>query len=105
MVIAGDVPPGLGLLFVGAENPGKLIIIFITDDEDGGDAVPCVVAYPPQSHGEDYLNCIQKATTVKPPDGRLTNMAANTLELYRMLKGGSENEEWGRADMMTGWTM
>ena len=30
----------------------------------------------------DYLNCIQKATTVKPPDGRLPNLAANTLGLY-----------------------
>ena len=105
MAITGDVPPGSGLSFVGAENPGKLIIIFITDDEDGGDAVPCVVAYPPQSIARDYLNCIQKATTVNPPDGRLPNMAANTLGLYCMLKGGSENDKWGRANVMTGWTM
>ena len=59
----------------------------------------------PNPIGRDYLNCIQKATTVKPPNGRLPNITANTLGLYRMLKGGSENEEWGRADVMTGWTM
>jgi hypothetical protein len=46
----------------------------------------------------------QNETTLEPPDGRLPNMAANTLGLYRMLKGGSKNEEWGRADVMTGWT-
>jgi hypothetical protein len=47
----------------------------------------------------------QNATTLELPEGRLPNMAANTLGLYRMLKGGSSNEEWGRADVMTGWTM
>jgi hypothetical protein len=46
-----------------------------------------------------------KGNTLKPPDGRLPNMAANTLGLYRMLKGGGSNEEWGRSDVMTGWTV
>jgi hypothetical protein len=40
----------------------------------------------------------QNETTLEPPNSRLPNMAANTLGLYRMLKGGSKNEEWGHAD-------
>ena len=67
-------------------------------------AGPRVVACPahPNPIARDYLNCIQKATTVKPPDGRLPNTAANTLGLYCMLKGGSKNEEWGRANVIRG---
>ena len=51
----------------------------------------------PNPIARDYLNCIQKAATVKPPNRRLPNMASNTLGLYCMLKDGSSNEEWGRS--------
>jgi hypothetical protein len=55
-----------------------------------------VITYPPQ---------LSNSTTLEPTDGRLPNMVATPLGLYRMLKGVSGNEERGHANVMAGRTI